>query len=74
MKVCKCVRCGVVHEAASRTILLNLDEETRYRITHCRLCGSPSSTFSPLPDEADLPDDELGYPVAVVPWLPDRAA
>lgn len=74
MNVCKCVQCGVVHEAVPRAKLFVAALEDIYRITHCRHCGSHSSTFAPLPDEPDLGDDELGYPVAVVPWLPDRAA
>lgn len=69
MKVCKCPRCRVVHEAVPASTLVGLSEELVYRRTHCCLCESPSSEFVPLPDERDLMDDEFGYPMAVVRWL-----
>lgn len=69
MKVCMCPRCRTVHEAASPAVLTGVDEKLRHRRTHCRLCSLPSEHFTRLPDEPDLSDDELGYPMAVVPWM-----
>jgi hypothetical protein len=74
VKMAMCPRCKVVHEAVGPKALDGADEERAYRITHCRLCKSPSLTFSPLPDEPDLADDELGYPMAVVPWVNEGPA
>lgn len=74
MKVCRCRVCGVLHEAAPASILVGQSEEFTYARTHCRLCEAPSSTFAPLADEPDLPADEIGYPLAVVPWLSASAS
>jgi|GEM_PF-4339237 len=69
MKVCACPACGTVHEAAPSPVLDGLSEERVYARTHCKLCESPSAHFVALADEPDLMDGELGYPLAVVPWL-----
>lgn len=69
MKVCRCPRCGTVHEAASSTALLGADERLVHRRTHCRLCSLRSEHFTPLPDEPDLGPNDMGYPMAVVPWM-----
>lgn len=69
MRMAVCPVCRTVHEAVDARVLVGADEERTYRITHCRLCESPSTTFRQLPDQPDLADDELGYPMAVVPWL-----
>lgn len=69
MRVCACPMCGTLHEAVSAVALIGITEEQLYDRTHCRLCELPSSTFIALKDEPDLGDDELGYPLAVVPWL-----
>lgn len=71
MKVCRCNVCSIVHQAAPASALDGLSEEMNYARTHCRLCESPSSAFVPLADEPDVPADEIGYPLAVVPWLSD---
>ena len=69
MKMAACPVCRTVHEAADARALIGADEERTYRFTHCRLCKSSSAKFRQLPDQPDLADDELGYPMAVVPWL-----
>ena len=69
MKVCACPVCGTLHEAASAVVLSGITKEQAYDRTHCRLCESSSSAFIALKDEPDLNDGELGYPIAVVPWL-----
>jgi len=69
MKVCVCPACGTLHEAASALVLNGLNEEATYQRTHCRFCERPSSSFRPRPDEPDLAPGELGYPIAVVPWM-----
>lgn len=69
MKMAACSICRTVHEAVGSQALIGADEERTYRITHCRLCKSSSAKFRQLPDQPDLADDELGYPMAVVPWL-----
>jgi len=74
MKVCKCPNCGVLHGAARITTLAGLDEEQVYLCTHCRFCEYPTGNFVQQPDERDLQPNELGYPMAVVPWLHDEAA
>ena len=74
MNVCRCRVCGVIHEATPASILVGLSDEQTYVRTHCRLCESPSSAFVPIADEPDLPADEIGYPLAVVPWLRDDSA
>lgn len=73
MKMAMCPTCRVAHEAVNRRALDGATAERIYRITHCRLCKTPSETFLPLPDEPDLADDELGYPMAVVPWVAEDA-
>jgi len=69
MKAAKCPMCGVVHEATGHWALDGADEKRAYRITHCRLCNTPSETFLEMPDQPDVADDDLGFPLAVVPWL-----
>lgn len=74
MKLSVCPRCGVMHEAVGTKVLAGVDEDRRYDLTHCRLCELPSTAFRPLPDRQDLADDEIGYPMAVVPWVKDEGA
>jgi len=64
-----CPVCRIIHEAVGRGALKGADDERTYRITHCRLCYTPSDKFQALPDQPDLAEDEMGYPMAVVPWL-----
>jgi len=74
MKMAICPVCKTVHEATGQRTLRGADERRTYRITHCRLCESPSTGFHPLPNQPDLADDELGYPMAVVPWIEAEGA
>lgn len=69
MKVCKCPRCRTAHEAGSPTALQGLDEKLMHRRTHCRLCSLNSEHFTELPDESDLGPNDMGYPMAVAPWM-----
>jgi hypothetical protein len=69
MKMAVCPFCRVLHEAVGAGALDSASDEQAYRITHCRLCESPSSTFVQRPDMPEVADDEFGYPLAVVPWL-----
>jgi hypothetical protein len=69
MKMAACPVCRTIHEAVGPSALKGADKKRTYRITHCRLCESPSTTFRPLPDHPELANDELGFPMAVVPWL-----
>lgn len=55
--------------AASSAVLTGVDEKLRHRPKHCRLCRLPSEHCTPLPDEPDLSDDELGFPMTVAPWM-----
>lgn len=69
MKLSICPRCRVVHEAVGTKVLDGVDDERLYDLTHCKLCEPPSATFRQLPDQPDLADNEIGYPMAVVPWM-----
>jgi putative toxin-antitoxin system antitoxin component (TIGR02293 family) len=69
MKMAACPVCRTIHEAVGPSALKGADKKRTYRVTHCRLCESPSTTFRPLQDRPELADDELGFPMAVVPWL-----
>lgn len=72
MKLSICPGCRVIHEAVGTKVLAGVDEDRRYELTHCRLCELPSEAFRPLPDPPDPADDEIGYPMAVVPWMKDE--
>lgn len=69
MKMAACPVCRTIHEAVGPSALKGAGKKRTYRVTHCRLCEPPSTTFRPLPDHPELVDDELGFPMAVVPWL-----
>lgn len=69
MKMAACPVCRTMHEAVGVVALEGADKERSYRITHCRFCETPSATFHQRPDRPELSDDEMGYPMAVVPWL-----
>lgn len=67
MQLALCPTCRVVHQVVSPTILLGLDGEHAYDVTHCRLCETSSGLFLPLKDAPAQPADDIGYPAAVVP-------
>lgn len=67
MQLALCPSCRTVHQVVSPTVLLGLDDEHAYDVTHCRLCESSSGHFLPLKDAPAQPPDDVGYPAAVVP-------
>lgn len=69
MNAAACPTCRAIHEATSALALVGLNDDQRYRRTHCVLCETPSSYFLPIGDLPDPDADEFGYPLAVVPWM-----
>lgn len=68
MKLAICPCCRVVHQVADPKALDGATDERRYRLTHCRLCKTPSRFFKVVEREVpELRPDEIGYPAAVVP-------
>lgn len=67
MRIAVCPFCGVMHEAVGREDLNGADEQRRYRLTHCRLCETPSKWFKLLArEEPDLKPGDFGYPSIVM--------
>ncbi|MEO3711467.1 antitoxin Xre/MbcA/ParS toxin-binding domain-containing protein [Roseateles flavus] len=69
MQLALCPACRVVYQVVSPTVLLGLDDEPAYDVTHCRLCECASGLFLPLKDAPALASDDIGFPAAVVPIL-----
>lgn len=67
MQLALCPACRVVHQVVSPTVLLGLDDEHAYDVTHCRLCETSSGEFLPLKDAPTQASDDIGYPATVVP-------
>jgi hypothetical protein len=66
MKVCRCPRCGVVHEAVSASALIGLDETLARPRIHYRVCSLAGEHFTPLPNGPDLRPNKPGYPMEAV--------
>ncbi len=72
MQIALCPSCRVVHQVVSPIVLLGMNEERVYDVSHCRLCETSSGHFLPLKGAQAQPSGDVGYPAAVVPLFDGR--